>query len=72
MKPRRIPKRDEMTAKANRIAAFTKVSTAPLHTLTEAMIDSIVRSHATERTRTKLAMELRATLGARKAREARA
>ena len=43
---RRIPKRDQMTARGNTIAATMKASTAPLETLTADMLDSIAASHA--------------------------
>lgn len=51
---------DQMTVKANAVAAFAKVSTAPLHTMTDAMVDSITASHA--RRGTPQFVKLRAAL----------
>lgn len=61
----------QMTRQHNRVAAFMKVRTAPLHTLTPAMIESIAGSHARKGTAdfNKLLVELRATLEHRTAQE---
>ena len=71
MTRRQIPKRDQMTATANRIAALSKIATAPLHTLTDTMIESIARSHKGNRPGgyEKLLAELDGHLMERKARE---
>ena len=71
MKPRHAPK--QMTRQANRVAAFAKIYTAPLETLTPMMVESIARTHERQGTPGfhKLLTELRATLEHRKAREAR-
>lgn len=71
MKRRPIPQRSEMTAQANRIAALSKIATAPLHTLTDAMVESIAGSHARKGSPqfAKLLAELDARLMERRARE---
>ncbi len=72
MRPSYTPK-PQMTKRANRVAAFAKIHTAPLETLTPMMVESIAASH--ERKGTvgfqKLLTELHATLDHRRAREAR-
>lgn len=45
MKRRAIPKRQNVTVAANRVAAFAKAGTAPLDKLTDANLQSIARSH---------------------------
>lgn len=60
----------KMTRAYNVTMAFTKVTTAPLHTLTDAMLESIANSHAAGRDRPALLRELHARLANRKAREA--
>jgi len=71
MKRRQIPQRSEMTAQANRIAALSKIATAPLHALTDAMVESIAGSHARKGSPqfAKLLAELDARLMERRARE---
>lgn len=71
MKRRPIPQRSEMTAQANRIAALSKIATAPLHTLTDAMVESIARTHKDRRPGSfeKLLAELDGKLMERRARE---
>lgn len=59
----------QMTRAHNTTAAYMKVTTAPLHTLTDAMLISIANSHATERDRPHLLRELHARLAERKRRE---
>lgn len=59
----------QMTRAHNVTTAFMKVTTAPLHTLTDTMLESIARSHANERDRPALLTELRARLAVRKERE---
>jgi hypothetical protein len=54
---------DKMTADYNRTQAFMKIATAPLHTLTAAMVESIARTH-----RIPVA-ELQERLGERRQRE---
>lgn len=68
---RRVPRHApaQMTRAHNTTAAFMKVTTAPLHTLTDAMLESIARSHASERDRPALLTELRARLAMRKSLE---
>lgn len=67
------PQNKPITRKANRVAAFSKIYTAPLETLTPAMVESIARTHERQGTPGfhKLLTELRATLTARIAREGR-
>lgn len=67
MKPRHAPNR--MSRAHNTTAAFMKVTTAPLHALTDAMLTSIANSHAVPRDRPALLTELHARLAARKERE---
>lgn len=73
MKPgARYPRsRENVTKRDNAVAAFAKASTAPLHTLTEAMLDSITASHARRGTRDfdQLLAKLRETVEARRQRE---
>lgn len=73
MKPSaRFPRsRENVTKRDNAVAAFAKASTAPLHTLTEAMLDSITASHARRGTRDfeQLLAKLRETVEARRERE---
>lgn len=59
----------KMTRALNVTAAFSKVTTAPLATLTDAMLESICNSHAAPRDRPALLRELHARLAARKRRE---
>lgn len=72
MRPAYTPTK-QVSKKANRVAAFAKIMTAPIATLTPMMVESIAASH--ERKGTvgfqKLLRELRATLEHRIAREAR-
>ena len=42
-RPRHAPK--QMTREYNETVAFMKIDTAPIHTLTDAMVASIARSH---------------------------
>ncbi|SMC68654.1 hypothetical protein [Novosphingobium sp. B1] len=74
MKPgARFPRsRENVTKRENAVAAFAKASTAPLHTLTEAMLESIAASHARRGTRDfdQLLAKLRDTVAARRLREA--
>lgn len=46
MKRRAFQKKQTMTRQFNHVAAFSKVGTAPLETLNDAMIESIAASHA--------------------------
>ncbi len=48
MKPRRasFKPKTNVTVSANRVAAFAKAGTAPIETLTDAMVESIAASHA--------------------------
>lgn len=75
MKPgARFPRRREnVTKRDNTVAAFAKASTAPLQTLTDAMLDSITASHARRGTRDfdQLLTKLRETVEARREREVR-
>ena len=68
MRRRPAPKQT-MTAHFNHVAAFAKVSTAPLASLTPAMIESIAASHARRGTAgfEKLHRELAAVVDNRKA-----
>ncbi len=74
MKPgARFPRsRENVTKRENAVAAFAKASTAPLHTLTEAMLESIAASHARRGTHDfdQLLTKLRDTVAARRIREA--
>ncbi len=65
--PRHAP--DKMTRGYNVTVAFMKVTQAPLHTLTDTMLASIARTHASERDRPALLTELHARLAERKRRE---
>lgn len=71
MKARHAPAK--MTRAHNRMAAFSKVYTAPLDTLTPMMVESIAGSHERKGTPGyhKLLTELTNTLVHRRAREAR-
>lgn len=75
MKPgARFPRsRENVTKRDNTVAAFAKASTAPLQTLTDAMLDSITASHARRGTRDfdQLLTKLRETVKARREREVR-
>lgn len=75
MKPgARYPRsRENVTKRDNTVAAFAKASTAPLQTLTDAMLDSITASHARRGTRDfdQLLTKLRETVDARRQREVR-
>lgn len=75
MKPgARFPRsRENITKRDNTVAAFAKASTAPLLTLTDAMLDSITASHARRGTRDfdQLLTKLRETVDARREREVR-
>ena len=75
MKPgARYPRsRENVTKRDNTVAAFAKASTAPLSTLTDAMLDSITASHARRGTRDfdQLLTKLRETVDARREREVR-
>lgn len=75
MKPgARFPRsRENVTKRDNTVAAFAKASTAPLQTLTDAMLDSITASHARRGTRDfdQLLTKLRETVEARREREVR-
>lgn len=69
----RFPRsRENVTKRDNAVAAFAKASTAPLHTLTEAMLESIAASHARRGTRDfdQLLDKLRDTVASRRIREA--
>lgn len=48
MKSRRanFQRKTNVTASANRVAAFAKAGTAPIETLTDDMVESIAASHA--------------------------
>lgn len=46
-RPRHAPK--QMTREYSETQAFMKVTIAPLHTLTPAMLESIARSHCSKR-----------------------
>lgn len=74
MKPgARYPRnRENITKRDNAVAAFAKASTAPLHTLTDAMLESITASHARRGTRDfdQLLAKLSETVAARRVREA--
>ena len=74
MKPgARYPRsREKVTKRDNAIAAFAKASTAPLLTLTPAMLESIAASHARRGTRDfdQLLAKLSETVEARRVREA--
>lgn len=74
MKPgARYPRsRENVTKRDNAVAAFAKASTAPLHTLTDAMLESIAASHSRRGTRDfdQLLGKLRDTVAARRIREA--
>jgi hypothetical protein len=65
--------RENVTKRDNTSAAFAKASTAPLQTLTDAMLDSITASHARRGTRDfdQLLTKLRETVEARREREVR-
>lgn len=72
MKPNaRYPRnRENVTQRDNAIAAFAKVTTAPLHTLTPAMLESIANSHAPAGPkRVKLLERLQAAIAGRRERE---
>lgn len=45
MKPRAYTPKQRMTREYNETVAFMKIDTAPIHTLTDAMVESIARSH---------------------------
>lgn len=60
----------QMTRDYNQTMAFSKVTTAPLHTLTDMMVQSIANSHSSMRDRPKLLAELQARVADRRAREA--
>lgn len=74
MKPgARYPRsRENVTKRDNAVAAFAKASTAPLQTLTPAMLESIAASHARRGTRDfeQLLAKLTETVEARRVREA--
>ncbi|QOV95247.1 hypothetical protein [Novosphingobium sp. ES2-1] len=61
-----------MTKRDNAVAAFAKASTAPLQTLTPAMLESIAASHARRGTHDfdQLLAKLTETVEARRVREA--
>ena len=61
----------KMTREYNTVGAFMKVTTAPLHTLTPAKLDSIAASHAKRDTPAfhKLLAEVEAMIAARRERE---
>lgn len=59
----------QMTREYNRTQAFSAIDTAPISHLTDAMVESIARSHANLRERPRLLAELRARLRARIERE---
>ena len=59
----------QMSMQYNRTMAFSKVTTAPLHTLTDMMVQSIANSHSSMRDRPKLLAELQARVADRRARE---
>lgn len=73
MKPNtRYPRdRENVTQRDNAIAAFAKAATAPLHTLTPAMLESIAASHARRGTPAfaRLLDKLAGTVAERRARE---
>lgn len=47
MKPRaNFQRKTNVSVSANRVAAFAKAGTAPIETLTDAMVESIAASHA--------------------------
>lgn len=66
------PQTKPVSKRANRVAAFMKIHTAPLETLTPMMVESIAGSHERKGSVgfNRLLTELRATLEHRKAREA--
>ena len=45
MRKRAYTPKQRMTREYNETIAFTKIDTAPIHTLTDAMVASIARSH---------------------------
>lgn len=49
MKPRQKHAPKQMTREYSETQAFMKVTIAPLHTLTEAMLESIARTHCGRR-----------------------
>lgn len=59
----------QMTREYNRTMALSKIDTAPLATLTDAMVISIANSHSSMRERPKMLAELQARIAARRARE---
>lgn len=67
--PRNAYKREQMTGAANNIAAVMKASTAPLHTLSDDMLESITRSHAKRPQQPALLERLRKIVADRKRRE---
>ncbi|HQS98091.1 MAG TPA: hypothetical protein PK823_16535 [Novosphingobium sp.] len=73
MKGQRFPRnRENVTKRDNAVAAFAKAATAPLHTLTPAMLESITASHARRGTRDfdALLAKLGQTVNDRREREA--
>ena len=71
MKPRARHAPQAMTSEYNQTQAFMKVTTAPLHTLTPAMLESIARTHCGRREGAfgRMLGELQARVDARRERE---
>lgn len=73
MKPgARYRQREQMTRAGNHTAAVAKATTAPLHALTDAMLESIAASHARRGSADfgKLVAQLREIVAGRRDREA--